>query len=347
MPESVRPSHDGSRRREHPRRVIGRARVRATMLRSSEHARHGHLSVIVAQFDSRFCRHEDATRTHGAGNGRLHYWWESARSNALWAARHGYAHRLYCMEEPCEHERAGRLYTAWCKLRALQNAIASRSEGAMAAFVLFLDSDAFWQRAELRLEAFMRQYVPAADWADSPSIFFGCNLPWNGEDRGRRQWNASLINGERGPPNTGVMLLSSTASTREALRSWWASAATTPQWNHKFAWEQSALWELWKRRPDFARRVRVLHDERRGECMRTMDPRHPSPIAHVSGGMQPLERREARLDALGLRLNGSHAWSTCLTRLVSKGGRPTPGCERQRMEVAASGEVTLGACGTC
>ena len=152
----------------------------------------------------------------------LHYWWERAFQlpGIIVGGAHGYAHRLYCMEEPCEHERAGRLYTAWCKLRALQNAIASRSEGAMAAFVLFeLDSDALWQRAELRLEAFMRQYVPATDWADSPSIFFGCNLPWNGEDRGRRQWNASLINGERGPPTTGVMLLSSTASTREALRS--------------------------------------------------------------------------------------------------------------------------------
>ena len=259
------------------------------------------LPLTVVQADSRFCQHGEAARTLGDGSSRLNYWWESARANALWAARHGYHHRLYCLDEPCEHEVAGHLYVAWCKLRALQDVLRSRGTNsnrvattgaANGGMVLFLDSDAFWHRPDMTIERLLRQYVPADDWAahgaDASSIFFGCNLPWNGENRGKRRWNATLTNAERGPPNDGVMLLRNTASTREALRAWWAVPATTPQWNRKFAWEQSALWELWARKPGFARRMRVLHDERHNECMRTMDPQHPSPIVHVAGGgVQP------------------------------------------------------------
>ena len=301
----------------------------------------------VLQADSRFCHHESASQTLGGG-ARLNYWWESARANALWAARHGHQHLLYCLAEPCQHEIAGRLFTAWCKLRALSDAVASR-DGAESAnsLLLYLDSDAFWHPSTMRVETVLRKFVPTSDWAargaDSVSMFFGCNLPWKSEDRGRRVWNASLINADRGPPNDGVMLLRATASTRALLRAWWAMAAKSPRWNHKFAWEQSALWELWMTQPVFARRFRVLHDEERGECMRTMDPRRPTPIVHVTGGGLPPERRERRVDALGLRRNASRVWSTCLTRLDSRGGAGP--CPAQRLEVTVGGAVVLGACG--
>ena len=316
--------------------------------------------LTVVQADSRFCQHGERAQTLGDGSSRLHYWWESARANALWAARHGYLHTLYCLDESCEHEVAGNLYAAWCKLRALQDVLSNRvtnsnrdaPQGALLSIgmVLFLDSDAFWHRPDMPIERLLGQYVPAGDWAargaDASSIFFGCNLPWKGEDRGKRRWNATLTNAERGPPNTGVMLLRNTASAREALRAWWSVPATTPQWNRNFAWEQSALWELWARQPGFARRMRVLHDERRNECMRTMDPQHPSPIVHVAGGRVEPGRREGRLDALGLRRNVSAAWFTCLTHLPPSGGAQ-PGCPSRRLDVSADGTVHLGACESC
>ena len=92
-----------------------------------------------------------------------------------------------------------------------------------------------------------------------------------------------------------------------------------------------------------ADRCHVQTDEERGECMRTMDPRRPTPIVHVTGGGLPPERRERRVDALGLRRNASRVWSTCLTRLDSRGGAGP--CPAQRPEVTVGGAVVLGACG--
>ena len=68
-------------------------------------------------------------------------------------------------------------------------------------------------------------------------------------------------NGERGPPSSGVMLLINGHGARTVLREWWDVASWRPRWNRAFAWEQSALWELWRRKPDFGRRLRVMHDE--------------------------------------------------------------------------------------
>lgn len=236
--------------------------------------------------------------------------------------------------------------------------------------VLFLDSDAFWRESAVTFDQLLHQYVPAPDWAargrDAASIFFGCNLPYKSEDRGKRRWNSSLINAERGPPNTGVMVLRNTASVRDQLRTWWATAATTPQWNFKHAWEQSALWHLWARQPEFARGVRVLHDEQRNACMRTMDPHFWSPIVHVALGQgssaKQNERREAMLEEMGLRQNVSRSWATCLTQLpmaprsadhgADRQALPNPGASEltsrcgssQLLEVSAEGIVQLRAC---
>ena len=350
--------------------------------------------ISVVQADTRYCELDQdqfrsgLTPLGGDPSGRLKYWWESARANALWAMRYGYLHRLYCLEEACKHEAAGHLFVAWCKLRALQHAIGggelsahgrlqtssqesdssgSTAQAAQAGLVLFLDSDAFWQRPDRGFDIVLQRYIPQADWSahgpDQVGVFFGCNLPWNGEDRGRRQWNATTtLNGERGPPGTGVMLLLQTPVARGLLSEWWGVATWNPKWNRRFAWEQSALWELWAQKRPAAQRMRVLHDATARKCMRSMDPRHPSPIAHVAGGMTP-SRREARLDALGLRQlaykynssnNGAEAsssppaWRSEFTRI---GRTPTQGssttqslCASQRIDVSSEGVVRFGPC---
>ena len=349
--------------------------------------------ISVVQADTRYCELDQdqfrsgLTPLGGDPSGRLKYWWESARANALWAMRYGYLHRLYCLEEACKHEAAGHLFVAWCKLRALQHAIGggelsahgrlqtssqesdssgSTAQAAQAGLVLFLDSDAFWQRPDRGFDIVLQRYIPQADWSahgpDQVGIFFGCNLPWNGEDRGRRQWNATTtLNGERGPPGTGVMLLLQTPAARGLLSEWWGVATWYPKWNRMFAWEQSALWELWARRRTAAQRMRVLHDAAANKCMRSMDPRHPSPIAHVAGGALAPSRREARLDAMGLRSlvhnysaphgvsppgreSGEHslAWRSEFTRIGP--GSAQRQCASQRLEISGRGEATLGAC---
>jgi hypothetical protein len=345
--------------------------------------------VSVVQADTRYCALDpgkalaaEPTASRSLLLPRLHYWWESARANALWAERYGYRHRLYCLEAACEHRSGARLFVAWCKLRALRDAVGdtgsrgagstfpssasshslgSTADAARAGVALFLDSDAFWQRPEMSIAAMMQQYIPEEDWqqargADQVGIFFGCNLPWNGEDRGRRQWNATTLHGERGPPGTGVMLLLHSPVTRELLDAWWDVATWNPTWNRKFAWEQSALWELWAQRRSAAERMRVLHDAAANKCMRSMDPRHPSPIAHVAGGSLAPGRREARLDAMGLRAlvhNYTHghgatsacAWRSEITWIApsssSGAGRQ---CASQRLEVSDRGDATLGGC---
>ena len=64
---------------------------------------------------------------------------------------------------------------------------------------------------------------------DAPAVLFGCNMPWKGEDRGRRQWNASVRHGGHGPPNAGVMLLRATDAARATVAALWAVPGTLPR----------------------------------------------------------------------------------------------------------------------
>ena len=256
------------------------------------------LRIAVVQSDSRVCD----PLSNSTGIGALPYWWQSIMMNAQWASQRGYSHLTYCISRcvaasgPHGMPPLTELHSAWCKLPVLFDALQSHSFDT----VLYLDSDAFWNRTGRGLDV-LHEYTCAVDWSVpsisssiAGSIFFGCNLPWAAEDRGRRRWNRTLENGAAGPPNTGVILVRHTSEALTALATWWLAALSMPRWAKHHAWEQSALWELWRTRSDFARSLRVLASRHTGECMRTMDLARPSPIVHAQGGGNPRARQIQR-----------------------------------------------------
>merc|ERR1712087_692846 len=101
----------------------------------------------------------------------------------------------------------------------------------------------------------------------------------------------------------------------KTLSTWWGAHSAAPFWNTRFAWEQSALWELWKR-SGFATSLRVLQDTRTHRCMRTMDNDDwagITPVIHIADGAsgKKLSKR-ARLappieNAQGIRFSSRHA----------------------------------------
>ena len=224
-----------------------------------------------------------------AGVHSLPYWWRSVMLNAQWAGLNGYSHLTYCIQA-CAAARTEStqmpvvaLAAAWCKIPAISDALQTRQYKT----VLYLDSDAFWNRTDSSLQALGR-YMWPGDWSSAAggggSFFFGCNLPWAGEDRGRRQWNWTAENAARGPPNTGVMLIRRNAASLATLAEWWRAPFVMPRWNQRHQWEQSVLWQLWHAQPGFATPLRVLSNPADGKCMRTMDRKQPSVVAHIPGG---------------------------------------------------------------
>ena len=281
---------------------------------------------VVVQSDTRYCNPERAD----VGVRAWPFWWRSAMINAVWAAqRAGYEHYTYCVSECVAADASGStvlLASAWCKIPVLADVVQAKLHDT----ILYLDSDAFWNSTSSNLDALGRFMWPG-DWTKSAaepgggSFFFGCNLPWNGEDRGRRQWNRSWENGYRGPPNTGAMLLRRDAASLATLSAWWHTPFSMPRWNQKHQWEQSALWELWRTQPGFATPLRVLSDPDSGDCMRTMDRKRPSLIAHVpGGGRSMLMEREAHLQAADPQnLLRAQPWSTTLVQL-GRGAQTVP-----------------------
>ena len=273
--------------------------------------------VAIVQSDSRFCDPEAATAT---GVRTLPYWWRSVMLNAQWAHRQGYSHLTYCIKACAAASTASTqtsvaaLAAAWCKIPAISDALQTRQYKT----VLYLDSDAFWNRTDSGLQALGR-YMWPGDWSSAAdgggSFFFGCNLPWAGEDRGRRQWNWTAENAARGPPNTGVMLIRRNAASLATLTEWWRAPFVMPRWNQRHQWEQSVLWQLWHTQPGFATPLRVLSDPADGKCMRTMDRKQPSVVAHIPGGgvRGPLavQRREDHFRTANLKgVATGAAWST-------------------------------------
>ena len=238
--------------------------------------------VAVMQSDSRMC---DPPANATASSS---YWWLTVQINARWAEVHGYDHLTYCIRR-CLRAPGVPLAPAWCKLLALQDALRWNRWHTL----LYIDSDAFWY-ADAGIAA-LDAFVAPTDVPAAASVLFGCNLPYAAEDRGRRPWGKDWLNGERGPANTGVMVVRNASSARATLSMWWNATYSMPHWNNRFGWEQSALWELWKR-PAFAAPLRVLSNmsgvgppDRRGthyegDCMRTMDRSRRSSIWHLPSG---------------------------------------------------------------
>lgn len=276
--------------------------------------------------------------------------------NAQWARRQGYEHLTYCISQCTATYGDGSftaaLASAWCKLPVLADVLQTKLHDT----VLYLDSDAFWNGTQKSgLEALGRFMWPG-DWLDSNagggSIFFGCNLPWNGEDRGRRQWNRSWVNGNRGPANTGAMLLRRDAAALATLTEWWRTPFSMPRWNQKHQWEQSALWEIWRTKPSFASALRVLSDPASGDCMRTMDRRRPSLIAHIpGGGRSVLSVRESYFLAADPRQRlRATPWSTMFVELGKEAQVVPPSalhrrCVRRLSVDAHAATVRMEPCG--
>ena len=298
--------------------------------------------VAIVQSDNRYCDPIDSE----LGVRSWPYWWSSVMLNAQWARRHGYQHLTYCVLRCLATDGHGYaqvdLAPAWCKIPVLADVLQSKLHDS----ILYLDSDAFWNSS--RSMAALQRYVWAGDWNGDAagSVFFGCNLPWNGEDRGRRQWNRSWENGSRGPPNTGVMLLRGNARSLATLTAWWRAPFTMPRWNERHQWEQSALWEMWHTVPRFATPLRVLSDPTTGDCMRSMDRKRVSIVAHIpGGGRSVLKVREAFFTAAERQQRArATPWATVFVKL---GGRAlalppvrTPSDRRclQELQVAANAE---------
>lgn len=173
--------------------------------------------AAVLQADNRLCTPPDnMTAPRG-------YWWKTVQINSMWAAVHGYSHLSYCIPR-CRHATASKdapLSPAWCKLLAIQDALLWNRWDV----VMYLDSDAFWNHTHLGLDALDAHTWPE-DWHTAggagASLFFGCNLPYAAEDFGRRRWNTSWTNGERGPANTGVIVARNSLGAHLALARWWA-----------------------------------------------------------------------------------------------------------------------------
>merc|ERR1712087_916806 len=90
----------------------------------------------------------------------------------------------------------------------------------------------------------------------------------------------------------------------KTLSTWWGAHSAAPFWNTRFAWEQSALWELWKR-SGFATSLRVLQDTRTHRCMRTMDNDDwagITPVIHIADGASG-KKLSKRTDMLRHRLS--------------------------------------------
>ena len=281
---------------------------------SLEHGR-----VAVVQSDSRMC--EPPSNTTASHN----YWWVTAQINARWAEAHGYDHLTYCYER-CLRAPDVDVSAAWCKLLALRDALRWNRWDTL----LYLDSDAFWN-APSGIAA-LDAYIGAADEPERAGVLFGCNLPYASEDRGRVRWGKSWLNGERGPANTGVMIIRNVAAAHYALSAWWNATYEMPHWNTRFAWEQSALWALWKH-PAFAAPLRVLSNlsaqgppDRtgtiyEGDCMRTMDRSRPSPIVHLPSGGTGNQHGGAHASDFEQALSrstsmGAKGWRTWFVRLA-------------------------------
>jgi hypothetical protein len=282
--------------------------------------------------------------------------------NTHWASMNDYMHFTYCIVKCAVDVDALRtpLAPAWCKLPVIWDVLHATAVDTL----LYLDSDAFWNSTDSSIAA-LGSYMWPTDWVSrnvasnssyvrSGNVFFGCNLPWAAEDRGRRRWNWTSENADRGPPNTGVMLVRRSPVTLSTLLTWWRSSVTSPRWNQRHQWEQSALWELWRTSPTFATPLRVFSDPITKECLRTMDRKRKSLVAHIPGGghlaLEQRTRHFASADLLG-SARASSSWRTTLVTLgptssILPRTEIRQACSRLTWSPGPRGGVSLQGCPT-
>lgn len=296
------------------------------------------------------------------------FWWLTAALNSVWARVQQYDHLVYCVESPCVHPDSGEVRSAqWCKLVAIADVIASRRHD----YILYLDSDAYWvdrtrgvvdglvrdfasellsDMAGRRGDGLKNQFGTAADHATTgdalilrrPSLYFGCNSPW---DACGVQWNRSAPFARRGSANSGVVLLRADASTYSLLRAWWHARNGWARPNHVrkpgVCTDQAVLWRLWSSKPGFASMMRVMggtggrgstvgplgappgrsHGKAMpvAKCMSVVGPRRRqrlfgSPIEHIVS-LSPRYRQRGLADAWVRGGEGVHDPEWCVTRV--------------------------------
>ena len=295
--------------------------------------------TAVIQMDNRFCgimptnasaADSSTSVTPGvrfcrpviSGSSDATYWMRSLAINALWAARWGYLHLTYCAHE-CPHQDSGEArHVVWCKIVALAHAMARLPQDAM---VLYLDSDAWWDAADLSLPALLH-------WQASTSILmFACNWPYLAcRAHGRRgcgtEWNKSL---KRSPPNTGVVLARNTVRARALLQLWWNTPSMVDATDVVGCPEQQALWHLMSASKDFRQDVGVFTNSETSPwynssgwlaCMQTnmaqlYQPMRP-PIVQVDHFFE-LKSRRTRYNemATSIPLDNATQWCSSYVRL--------------------------------
>ncbi|KAL1507361.1 hypothetical protein AB1Y20_008207 [Prymnesium parvum] len=177
--------------------------------------------------------------------------------NFKYACRHGYQLLFYKLAGTdcagklcvagCVHPLWGERHPSYCKLAAIAAALGRGHE-----YVVYIDSDAFFQSTERSLPQLLEAYggraTPAAD------AFFG----WD--------WPYTL------GPNMGFIVLRNTELGRRLVWAWWH--AYSAQFATKHPYEQQTLhWDI-MHRAAFRHRIETLR-------LRPMDARLADPLLHL------------------------------------------------------------------
>lgn len=171
----------------------------------------------------------------------------AALINLAYAEKQGYDYSFFVFEDNtgsgCSHRLYGQRHVAWCKLLALEKALALTSSSQ----ILWLDSDAAWVLQDLSVESFLTQtglgcsaigYNTLKEGDESTvDMYRGCLTA----NCNTLKADASLLFFANRPFNThavmsGTFILKSSEKGRQMLSRWWNINAC----NTRFPWEQRA-----------------------------------------------------------------------------------------------------------
>lgn len=166
--------------------------------------------IALLQFDSRPLRN---------------YWRTAAQWNAEYCRRHGHRFLYYTIAEDDRcHYGSEELASAWCKVRAMQNAFSDHPEVRM---FIYLDSDAVLDRrfAELPLNHVLETMQRRLDWkhTEKPIVFNQDGPCW---------WCSFIVKiGYSMCLNAGTVAFYRHPLSWKILSDWWASSMDSYETN--------------------------------------------------------------------------------------------------------------------